>query len=136
MSRLKLSSAADRTYSRNRATIGAIAMSSIATFCRRTSSSSRSSGPSYSLIIRRLGGGAEFLTVDPRSRQKISQLPHQVGAIRVMNLEAPTAPSDRIRQIRQARLPLFRLRLPDSELPGGGFGTRRPKVSGHILPLP
>src|SRR5262245_47126403 len=77
-----------------------MAIFSIGTFCRRTSSRSRSSGPSkYSIstgggearsagrLIARFRYRQNLLAVAPRNAQKISQLAHEVAAVGVYDLE-------------------------------------------------
>src|SRR5690349_19562658 len=102
ISRFRLHSDALRTYVRKRPTIGASSTSSIATFCLRTSSSSRSSGPlnasssmrgreegSPARVIGRLRPGEEFLAVDPGGGQEFRELFHEIPAVPVEDLETP-----------------------------------------------
>src|SRR5438477_4965077 len=150
--RFRLRSAAAPTYSRKRAMIGAMAMFSIATFCRRTSSTSRSSGPSKS--GSRTGGGREaalagsaigrlrpveiLFAVDASGGQKFGKLPHQVRRIVVDDLEAAgparrgSSPGDGVGQILKARPAVLGRSGGGVKLTGCGFGPGRGELLDHV----
>src|SRR5689334_6386591 len=114
--------------------MGAIAMSSMATFWRRTSARRRSRGPSKGAgssggVIGGLRSGEELVAMGAGGAEEGGELAHEVGAVGVEQLETAgaagdgAAPGDGLWQIFETAAMRFGGSGGDGELTGGGFGA-------------